>query len=48
MMDKEKGYVGRIKNAGAQVVKAPNQVKGSKGTSQVIRGTDLRTGKGGK
>ena len=48
MMDKEKGYVGRIKNSGAQVVKAPNQVKGSKGTSQVIRGTDLRTGKGGK
>ncbi len=48
MMAKEKGYIGRIKNAGAQVVNAPNQVKGSKGTSQVIRGTDLRTGKGGK
>jgi len=44
----EKGYVGKIKNSGSQVVQAPNQSKGKSGTGKVIRGTDLRTGKGGK
>lgn len=44
----EKGYIGRISNGGAQVVKAPNQVKGKKGTGKVTRGTDLRAGKSGK
>jgi len=43
-----KGYIGKIKNAGAQVVNAPNQVKGPKGTGKVTRGSDLRAGKGGK
>lgn len=41
-MDK-KGYVGRIKNGGTQVVKAPNQITDpKKGT--VKTGKDLRTG----
>ena len=48
MADNKKGYIGRMSNAGAQVVKAPNQVQGKKGTGKVIRGNDLRTGKGGK
>lgn len=39
------GYVGRIKNSGTQVVKAPNQSKGNSGKSKVHNGTDLRTGK---
>lgn len=42
------GYKGKIKNSGAQVVKAPSQVKGKSGTGKVIRGNDLRNGKGGK
>ena len=33
-------------NAGTQVVKAPNQQKGTAG-NKVQRGTDLRTGKRG-
>lgn len=38
------GYLGKIKNGGTQVVKAPNQtVDPKKGT--VKTGTDLRTGK---
>ena len=37
------GYVGRIKQAGTQVVSAPNQVADSKKGS-VKTGKDLRTG----
>lgn len=44
----EKGYAGRISNSGAQEVKAPAQDKGKKGKSSVMRGNDLRSGKGGK
>lgn len=33
-------------NAGQQVVKAPNQQKGTSGNT-VVKGTDLRTGKRG-
>ena len=40
-----KGYVGKISNAGAQVVKAPNGAKGEKGKTVVKTGNDLRTGK---
>lgn len=40
-----KGYIGKISNAGAQVVKAPNQVKAPKGKSEVKKGNDLRSGK---
>ena len=45
MANTTKGYIGKIKNGGAQVVQAPNQVKGGKGKSQVTRGKDLRAGK---
>lgn len=38
------GYVGRIKNSGTQVVKAPNQITDSK-KGTVKTGSDLRTGK---
>ena len=41
----DKGYAGRIANAGAQEIKAPNQNKGKRGKSSVIRGQDLRSGK---
>lgn len=40
-------YAGRISNKGSQVVEPPiTQEKGKSGT--VIRGNDLRSGKGGK
>lgn len=43
-MSDKSGYIGRIKNGGTQVVKAPNQkVDGKKGT--VKTGSDLRTGR---
>ncbi len=43
-MSDKSGYVGRIKNGGTQVVKAPNQsTDPKKGT--VKTGKDLRTGK---
>ena len=43
-MSEKKGYVGRIKNTGTQVVKAPDQITGNpKGT--VKTGGDLRIGK---
>lgn len=43
-MSNKSGYVGRIKNGGSQMVKAPNQVKDEpKGT--VKTGKDLRAGK---
>jgi hypothetical protein len=40
----EKGYIGKIKNSGSQVVKAPNQVTDAK-KGTVKKGEDLRTGK---
>lgn len=46
MANVTKGYIGKIKNQGAQVVDAPNQSKGKKGSGKVIRGNDLRAGKG--
>lgn len=40
----KKGYIGRIKNSGTQVIQAPHQsTEAKKGT--VKRGRDLRTGK---
>lgn len=43
-MSNQSGYVGKIKNGGTQVVKAPTQHSGpKKGT--VKTGNDLRTGK---
>lgn len=42
-MDK-KGYVGRIKNTGTQIVKAPNQITVPK-KGKVKTGQDLRSGK---
>ena len=44
-MAKDNGYVGRISNAGTQVVEAPHQVKAPKGNSVVKSGNDLRCGK---
>ncbi len=41
---KDSGYVGRIKNAGTQVVKAPHQITGAK-KGTVKKGSDLRTGR---
>ena len=43
-----KGYIGRISNGGSQVVQAPNAKQAKKGRAKVMRGTDLRNGKGGK
>ena len=46
-MSNKSGYIGRIKNAGNQVVQAPNQSTNEhKGV--VKTGNDLRTGKSGK
>lgn len=43
-MSEKSGYIGRIKNGGSQVVKAPNQISDpKKGT--VKTGSDLRSGK---
>lgn len=39
------GYIGKIENAGSQVVKAPNQKSGCKVGTVVKKGGDLRTGK---
>ena len=44
----DKGYVGKIANQGAQEVKAPHQAAPKKGRKSIIRGADLRAGKGGK
>lgn len=44
----EKGYAGKIKNSGTQVVKAPYGGGEKKGKSVVKTGNDLRTGKSGK
>lgn len=43
-MMSENPYVGRIKNAGSQVVKAPHQTTDAK-KGTVKTGRDLRTGK---
>ena len=43
-MSEKSGYVGKIKNAGTQVVKAPNQTVDRK-VGKVKTGTDLRVGK---
>ena len=43
----EKGYAGRIKNKGNQVVDALYKTANSK-SPKVKRGSDLRTGKRGK
>ena len=40
-----KGYAGKIKNTGAQKVKAPAQDAGKKGKGTVKTGNDLRSGK---
>jgi hypothetical protein len=40
----KKGYIGKIKNSGSQVVKAPNQSAVPKKRT-VKTGTDLRAGK---
>lgn len=37
------GYIGKIKNSGSQVVKAPHQITNSK-KGTVKTGSDLRTG----
>lgn len=39
------GYIGKIKNTGAQVVKAPVNTPGAGKDAKVKRGTDLRSGK---
>lgn len=43
-MSEKSGYAGRIKNTGAQVVKAPNQQTDAK-NGVVHKGSDLRTGR---
>lgn len=40
----ERGYIGKIKNGGTQVVKAPNQTTDKK-KGTVKTGGDLRSGK---
>ena len=37
------GYIGKIKNSGVQVVKAPQSGNGKKGKSTIQTGTDLRS-----
>ena len=39
------GYVGKIKNQGTQVVKAPSQITPPAKKGTVKTGSDLRTGK---
>lgn len=39
-------YIGRIKNSGTQFIRAPFAADGKKGKSSVIKGKDLRNGKG--
>lgn len=43
-MSEKSGYVGRIKNTGTQIVKAPNQSTTTP-KGKVKTGSDLRTGK---
>lgn len=44
-MANKNGYIGKISNSGAQVVKAPLAQGNGKGKSVVHKGNDLRTGK---
>lgn len=46
MANTTKGYIGRIGNGGAQEVKAPAAKPAKKGNKSVIRGNDLRNGRG--
>lgn len=43
-MAEKGGYIGKIKNAGTQIVKAPNQTTEPK-HGKMVKGTDLRSGK---
>ena len=43
-----RGYIGRIRNDGAQRVEAPIDPNGTRGKEIVKRGNDLRTGNGRK
>lgn len=43
-MSEKSGYIGKIRQGGTQVIKAPNQVKDTPKGS-VKTGSDLRTGK---
>lgn len=38
-------YIGKITNAGAQVIKSPQVKQGNKGTTKATTGSDLRSGK---
>ena len=42
----EKGYIGKIKNTGTQIVKGPYSGGQKKGKNVVKTGNDLRNGKG--
>lgn len=44
-MSKNNGYIGKIKNSGSQVVKAPVNPGNKSGKGSVKKGNDLRTGK---
>lgn len=46
MKQQGKGYAGRIKNTAGQEVKAPFAQSGGGKKSTIIKGTDLRSGKG--
>lgn len=46
MADQKKGYIGSIRNTGAQKVRAPLATGGRKGSGTVKTGSDLRNGKG--
>ena len=39
------GYIGKIGNSGTQVVQAPLNGNGKKGSGSVRKGEDLRSGK---
>lgn len=47
-MAEHKGYEGKIKNVGAQLVEAPNKQAAVKHGATVHTGKDLRAGKKGK
>ena len=44
-MANQNPYVGKITNAGAQVIKSPQAKQGNKGTTKATTGNDLRSGK---
>lgn len=41
-----KDYAGRIGNSGAQFVQAPGQLSRKKSSGKIVRGEDLRAGRG--